>query len=368
MENIIIAHQTITDGDAIGHDIMGMYDLFTSLGYKVYICGEYCFEHLKSAQIKPINIKQFSVDDLLIYHHSIHWKEGERLLSNFKGKIIFRYHNITPPYYFRGFSDIHYQKCLQGIEQTKAFINLYNNSLWLGASEFNCLELHDHGLNPKMSLVVPPFNLLDNLKDVYPNFRVIDELIGSYENNVLFVGRVAPNKGHYHLIKTIKTYKDMYDSKIHLWIIGALDNNCRPYNEYISKLILKSGLGKNISMTGKVSIEDLKAYYLACDEFLCMSEHEGFCVPLIEAQKMLLPVITYGGSALEETAGKNQIVMNDFDYEFAAAALYTIFSDEKVRTFCNIHGIQNCTSRFSSNVIKNKFISALNMPTEGETV
>lgn len=368
MENIVIAHQTITDGDAIGHDIMGMYDLLTNLNYNVYIYGEYCFGRSESVRIKPSNIKRLSVDDLLIYNHSIYWENGEKLLSEFKGRIVFRYHNITPPDYFRDFSDTHYHKCHQGIEQTKKFIDSYNKCFWWGASEFNTVELQNYGLNPKMSLTVPPFNLLEKLDEIDPDFEVIDELIGSFDNNVLFVGRVTPNKGHEHLIRIIKRYKEMYDSKIHLWIIGVLDDSCNLYNEYIYNLIAKFGLKKNVTLTGKVSLEVLKAYYLACDEFICMSEHEGFCVPLIEAQKLMLPVITYGGSALSETAGDNQIVLKDYDYEFAAAAIYTIFSDKEVRDFCKKQGVRNYDSRFSPEAIKNKFISALNISTGGENV
>lgn len=368
MKNIIIAHQTVTDGDAIGHDILGMYDVLKSLNYNVYIYGENCFGRSNSLRIKSSNIKQFSDNDLLIYHHSIYWENGEKLLSDFKGKVVFKYHNITPPEYYRDFSDIHHLKCHQGIEQTKKLINSYNNCFWWGDSEFNSLELRSYGLNPNRCLIVPPFNVLDKLDEVDPNFEVIDELISSCDNNVLFVGRVAPNKGHEHLIKIIKTYNDIYNSKIHLWIIGAQDDSCKLYTNYIFNLVNVYDLQKKITLTGKVPVDVLKAYYIACDGFICMSEHEGFCVPLIEAQKLMLPVITYGGSALSETVGNNQIILDDFDYEFAAAALYTVFSDEEVTYFCKNHGIRNYTSRFTSDVIKNKFISALNMLKGSENI
>jgi hypothetical protein len=79
----------------------------------------------------------------------------------------------------------------------------------------------------------------------------------------------------------------------------------------------------------------------------------------------MLPVVTYGGAALRETAGINQIIMDSFDYTFAASALFTIFTDEKVRNFCKKHGRINVDSRFSSEKIKNKFLSEFARTVDG---
>jgi glycosyltransferase involved in cell wall biosynthesis len=209
--------------------------------------------------------------------------------------------------------------------------------------------------------VVPPFNVIDELDGIEPNFNLIDSIVNNKKNNILFVGRVAPNKGHMHLIETINAYKNMFDSNVHLWVVGALDtDNCKLYNEQLSALIKKHGLDNDITFSGKQPIENLKAYYLACDEFLCTSEHEGFCVPIIEAQKLMLPVISLGGTALSETVGKNQIILKNTDYDYAASALFTLFTDENIRKFCRNYGLINYNSRFTNAAIKEQFIYALN--------
>jgi glycosyltransferase involved in cell wall biosynthesis len=363
MTDVVIAHQTITEGDAIGHDIMGMYDTLTELGYNTSLYTEYSFGRSSqlrqsSSQLRGILGKE---DTILIYHHSIHWEAGEKAISNFRGKIIFRYHNITPPDFFRSFSDSHYYKCSMGIEQTKRLINRHKNAVWWSASEFNNTDLKEMGLEPNKCVVVPPFNVVEELDGVEPNFNLIDLIIDNKNNNVLFVGRVAPNKGHTHLIETINAYKNMFDSNVHLWIVGALDNdNSRLYNEHLKAQIRKNGLDDDITFLGKQPIENLKAYYLGCDEFLCTSEHEGFCVPIIEAQKLMLPVITLGNTALSETVGKNQIVLKNMNYDYAASAVFTLYTEEKIRKFCRKYGLINYDSRFTNAVIKERFVSALN--------
>jgi glycosyltransferase involved in cell wall biosynthesis len=363
MTDVVIAHQTIAEGDAIGHDIMGMYDALNELGYNASLYAEYCFG--RPCQLRRSSSKLRSIlskdDTILIYHHSIHWEAGEKVISKFKGKVIFKYHNITPPDFFRKFSDLHYYRCSRGIEQTKRLIEEHKNAIWWADSKFNNADLTRIGLEPDKCVVVPPFNLIDELDAIEPNFDLIDSLISNKKNNVLFVGRVAPNKGHTHLIETINAYKNTFDSNIHLWIVGALDNdNSRPYNDHLKNLIKEHGLDNDITFLDKQPIENLKAYYLGCDEFLCASEHEGFCVPIIEAQKLNLPVIIFWNTALSETVGRNQIVLKSRDYNYAASALYTVYTEEKIRKFCRKYGFFNYESRFKNSAIKEIFISALN--------
>lgn len=365
---IAIAHQTITDADAVGNDIMSMYHILKKNGYETNLIAEYFSENIRDLQMDTGNIHNFieNENSILIYHHSIFWDYGERLLERFKGKIIFKFHNITPPFFFKEYSYTDYQKCVNGIDQTQRYVIRHNNSQWWVDSTFNSVQLQQTGVEKERITVIPPFNRLEALEKIEPNFRIIDEIIKNKSNNVLFIGRVAPNKGHIHLIKVIKKYKEFYNSNIHLWVLGPIDQD--PHNSYYPQLsmrIKKFGLENNVSFVGKVPESDLKAYYLGCDELLCMSEHEGFCLPIIEAQRMMLPVVTYGGSALRETAGENQIILDTLDYSFAASALFTLYNDESVRNFCKKCGRMNVDSRFSSEKNCTKFFSAFELCMNG---
>ncbi|OPX65139.1 MULTISPECIES: glycosyltransferase [unclassified Methanoregula] len=364
LPTIAIAHQTIVDGDAIGNDILGMYSILRNQGYEVGLIAENLTNDLKGFQLNSRQHDRFmeNKNSVLIYHHSVYWKEGEEILNKFKGKTFFKFHNITPPHFFEKYSSFYYEICLQGMRQTDRLLKKFCHSFWWGDSEFNSRQLKAGGLKPEFSLTIPPFTQLEKLKNVEPNFSLIDSLIGNNCNNVLFVGRVAPNKGHIHLMKTLRNYKENYDNKIHLWLVGSMDQQeLQLYNIMLLDLIRKYNLKDSISFIDKISEKDLKSYYISCDEFLCMSEHEGFCVPIIEAQKFELPVIAHSGTALLETIGNKQIMFDTFDYDFSASALYTVFSDEKIQDFCRKYGSENVTSRFSQEIIQKKFLTAFQM-------
>jgi glycosyltransferase involved in cell wall biosynthesis len=361
MKSIVIAHQTVIDGDAIGNDILGMYSCLKHEGCDVSIFADNylgTFNSLKSQRIKSLKAAR-EPDTLVIYHHSIFWEGGREFLLKCRGKIIFKYHNVTPPEYFREYSSSLYEKCVKGIDQTKEFIQLFDGCLWAACSAFSGDDLARKGIDKQFLTIIPPFNALPLLDTIEPDYAIIQKLINNRKNNVLFVGRIAPNKGHINLIQSIKEYQEYYNDGVHLWIIGPFDESLKHYNLKLEKMVKDNDLENTITFTGKIPLNLIKSYYLACDEFLCMSDHEGFCVPIIEAQKMMLPVITTGSSALRETAGKNQIVMDESDSPFAASAIYTVYSEPFVRKFCQDHGLINVTSRFSNSIIRNQFLHAV---------
>ena len=80
--------------------------------------------------------------------------------------------------------------------------------------------------------------------------------------------------------------------------------------------------------TGKVSEEELKAYYETANLFLCMSEHEGFGVPLLEAMKMGVPVISYRSSAIPETMNGAGILVNEKNYAYIGALCNEVPTDK----------------------------------------
>lgn len=370
MKSVVIAHQTVVDGDAIGNDILGMYTCLKEEGYDVSIFAENylgTFYPLKSQRTKALKEIR-NPDSTMIYHHSIFWEGGREVLLNCRGKIMFKYHNITPPGFFRDYSSTLYEKCIRGIEQTKEFIQLFNKSMWVACSMFSADDLVRKGVDQQFVNIIPPFNTLPFLDSIEPDYAIIQELINNKKNNVLFIGRIAPNKGHINLIRTIHEYREHYDHRIRLWIIGPFDESLKNYTRKLEKMVRDQHLENTITFTGKIPLNSIKSYYLGCDEFLCMSEHEGFCVPIIEAQKMMLPVITTGSSALRETAGHDQIVLEDSDHNFAASALYTVYSEPAIRNFCQNHGLVNVTTRFSNSIIRDQFLRVIQHGAGGEMV
>jgi glycosyltransferase involved in cell wall biosynthesis len=368
MKSVVIAHQTVIDGDAIGNDILGMYSCLKNEGYDVSIFADYymgIFDSLKTERTRSLKAIR-EPNTIIIYHHSIFWEGGREFLLKCKGNIVFKYHNITPPVFFKKYSSLHFEKCTKGIEQTKEFIQTFSSAIWCSDSEFNSNDLMKQGAKKETIVTIPPFNQLQFLDQLEPDYDIISHLINNNKNNVLFIGRIAPNKGYIHLVNTISEYVQMYDGNIHLWMIGPFDNSLESYIRELNIVIKKRNLQNNITFTGKLPVEQVKGYYLACDEFLCMSEHEGFCVPIIEAQKMMLPVIASGTSAVPETAGENQLLLSDFDYSFAASALYTLYTEKRIKRFFQKNGLKNVTERFSSTIIGSRFMKLIQNISLGE--
>ena len=130
---------------------------------------------------------------------------------------------------------------------------------------------------------------------VRPIPRIRGELSDRKNPRVLFVGRLSPNKKQEDILKTFSVYQKYYQPAAALCLIGP--QNFDSYTRRLEDLIRQLGIN-SVEMPGKVSDAALRAYYQTSDLFLCLSEHEGFCVPLMESFYFDLPVIAYRAAAV----------------------------------------------------------------------
>ena len=148
--------------------------------------------------------------------------------------------------------------------------------------------------------------------------------------NILFVGRVAPNKCQQDLISMLYAYKKMYSDPVRLILAG----NGGGMEKYVARLKCYAdnlGLNADVVFTGQISFPAILAYYSTADCFVCMSEHEGFCVPLAEAMCFDVPILAYSCCAVPGTLGGTGILLQDKDPSVAAAYLHEILNDEALR-------------------------------------
>ena len=339
---IVILHQTIADRDAIGNDIYHMYNILK----KNHECFIYC-NYLLSDRFIAIdrnNLNEIISDknNLIIYHHSIYWEEGEDILKEADAKLIFKYHNITPELFFENYYETYYRLCSSGREQTRRLNEGYRECLWMGASAYNLKDITAY-----RKAVVPPFNNVEGWNSITPDNKVLKSLVESNNINLLFVGRIAPNKGHKFLIKVVKDYIENYDSNICVNFIGKKDDSLRSYNVELTHLIDYYDLNDKVNFTGEVSDNVLLSYYLGSDFFVCCSEHEGFCIPIIEAQFTRLPVIARKAGAVEETLGLNQVVSENDVREYSAG-IKVLTENIAYKEFVIENGFKNYRERFSN--------------------
>ena len=304
-------------------------------------------------------IRKFLKDphDILIYHYSMGWNIGLELLHDLNCRTVVKYHNITPPEFFAGLSIDYETVCRQGREQVKD-IATANCDLYLADSQYNAEELIHEGADRSKCVVVAPFHHIEKLAQLAPDTSVLDQYVNSTVN-ILMVGRVAPNKGHASLIETLAVYNHQYHGRARLLIVGKEAPQLASYSRWLRQLATTKGLDGSVVFAGGVSDEQLKAYYLAADFFMLTSEHEGFCVPLVEAMAMKVPIIAFASSAIPATIGDAGLVWQERNPYLLAASIDYLNRDESLSAALGLMGRRRYEQVFNNDRLAEEFTRAL---------
>ncbi|MGH9069175.1 MAG: glycosyltransferase [Acidimicrobiales bacterium] len=242
--------------------------------------------------------------------------------------LVVDYHNVTPASYFRPW-DAQVAGALTLARAQLDFLAA-RCALGIGDSSFNRDELDERGYAP--TDVVPILLDLDSLGGE-PDRATLDRLArakGDGGADWLFVGRLAPNKAQQDLVKALAAYRSVYDPKARLHLVG------RPatpgYADGLRRLAAGAGLVDAVELVDQgISHRSLVAYYRSADVLVSASEHEGFCVPLLEAMYHGVPVVAYGAAAVPETLGAAGLLLDDKSPVTVAAAVHRVLSDQDLR-------------------------------------
>jgi len=149
--------------------------------------------------------------------------------------------------------------------------------------------------------------------------------------NFLFVGRIAPNKKIEDHIRLAEHYKRYVDSFYRFIFVGRYDVVPRYYAMVRALMTDYRLLHERFIFTGPVSDEELAAYYRHAAVYISLSEHEGFCAPLLEAMAADVPVLAYSAAAVPETLGGAGVQFAPKDLEYAAELAGMLAFDDDVR-------------------------------------
>jgi glycosyltransferase involved in cell wall biosynthesis len=315
---------TLGYGDAIGHEVLGIQRVLRAAGFKSDIFVETADPRVEDLTRDYREMPGCSTpDDILIHHFSIK-SRASRVAFALPGRMILIYHNITPPEYFVDVHDDLVELCYLGRRELSAYAPRVQ--LALGDSEFNRRELETAGFTPTGVLpVVPDFSHLD----VAPNRLTAGSFDDEYVN-VLFVGRVVPNKKIEDVIRLFDAYQRHHNRRSRLLIVGSF-GGFEHYYAMLQEFVARRGV-RNVHFTGHISNEELAACYDVADVFLCASEHEGFCVPLVEAFYKQIPVLAFAASAVPATMDGAGILYDRKDEIQVAALIDAIVDGEALRT------------------------------------
>ena len=358
MTRVALASQCVMEADAVSHDILGMYRALNDAGHDVTIFAN-------DWRGRVPGIRRFSQihrwlkkpDAVLIYHHSMGWDAGLELVNRSSCKRVVKYHNVTPPEFFEGIHHDYAHVCRLGRSQLSALARA-GCDRYLSDSAYNRDELLHLGASVDSSVVVPPFHLIDRLKVIEADLGVLD-VYRDGRTNILTVGRVAPNKGHRALLEAFAAYHYEYNRHSRLLIVGKEDDRLGIYTRALRLRVLELGLESAVVFTGPVSVAALKSYYLAADVFVTTSDHEGFCVPLVEAMALKLPIVALGTTAIPATVGTAGLVLEESDPALFAASIHRIVTTERDRQILGDLGETRYRAHFSLERIRENFLAAM---------
>lgn len=312
----IAIHQfspTANYGDGVTNGMFYMQKILQDAGFESHIYAERYDDRLEGKILSYKNIEKENKEQILFIHYSIFYDFSVWMDAlNIKKHMI--YHNITPAEFFKDNPHL-YKMCKEGREILPKLKEKFDG--YIGDSELNSQELEGVGYENVHTIPL----LIDVDKKVSHPFDAdyFDEIVQDF--SIMFVGRVAPNKAQHDLVKIAKEYK-RYNSDFKFYIIGGTTDIA--YENRLKEEILQNDLAQNVILTGKISDEKLYAHYRAASAFVCMSEHEGFGIPLVEAMLFGVSVIAFNSSNIKSTLNGGGILFDEKNHNYIAATINLI--------------------------------------------
>jgi glycosyltransferase involved in cell wall biosynthesis len=309
-------------GDAIGNDARNIRAALREWGYTSEIFVNDLDPKLAQEAVSYREFGRYAERDSgLLLHHSIGGPVSEAALRA-RAKRMIVYHNITPAQFFAPYDEQMARLCAEGRAGLRGMRSEF--ALALADSAYNAAELEALGFaRVRVLPILVSFAELD--LPACP--RTLRELEGD-ERKVLFVGRVVPNKKQDDLV-TAFAYYQRINPRSRLYLVGGYGPEER-YYQAVQERIRETG-ATGVVMTGKVSQEELNAYYRRADLFVSMSEHEGFGVPLVEAMHFGVPVLAYRAAAVPETLGGAGVLFGEKRYAEIAEMMDLLMEEEGLR-------------------------------------
>ena len=338
--------------DAIGNHVLQLQALLRARGYGTEIFYEHLDPRL-SGQARPYleADPRPDPDRLILYHASTHTEMNDWLVAAARAGqgIVVDYHNMTPAEYFAAWEPLASRSMQDGRRQLAELAPHLAGAV--ADSGYNAADLATFAAPPA---VVCPI-LLD--LDEYHQPPDPDVAAGLAAHPLwLFVGRVAPNKCQHDVIAAFAAYRRLYAPQSRLAIVGGVTSP--RYQRALERLADDLEITDAVDFTGSLPFPALLAYFARADVFVCLSEHEGFCVPVIEAMELGLPVVAYSAAAVTETVADAGVLLEDKDPLLVATAVDRVLADASLTASVAEKGRVRAAS-FSLPVTRERWVEAL---------
>ncbi len=314
---------SIAFGDAVSNDCFELQRLFWSRGIRSEIFTEDARPEVRAFVRGWRDLEGEKGDDAMLL---IHVSMGHEILDQLDGIVLPKavvYHNITPAEYFHGLNPHGEHYSGLGREQLRRLAGIC--AFGFADSEFDRAELAEAGF--ARTAVVPI--LYDwSTFDVAPDARVVERLAAS-GTAIVAVGQILPQKAVHDVVRAFARYREG-DAGARLYLVGNHAHSAG-YLDRVRDEIRSLSLDGSVELTGSVPTEQLVAYYRGADAFVTLSEHEGFCVPLLEAMRAEVPIVAHAAGAIPETLGDAGLLLGEKSPEPVADAISRVVGDAVLR-------------------------------------
>jgi glycosyltransferase involved in cell wall biosynthesis len=311
-------------GDAIGDSARRMRDLLRGMGHESELYALTIDDELRD-DVRPFRHPSARAGDVTILHFALPSPMTEPFTA-LQGVRVLQYHNVTPAGFFAGYDAALFRLATLARQELATLIGRVD--LALGVSEYNRRELESIGFAPTgvMPLAVDAARVARRV-----HRPALEQLLDDEFVNFLFVGRIAPNKKIEDHIKLAEHYKRYVDAFYRFIFVGRYDAVPRYYSTIRALMSEYRLLNERFIFTGPVPDEELAVYYQRAAVYISLSEHEGFCAPLLEAMAADVPILAYSAAAVPETLGGAGVQFAPKDLEQAAELLGALAFDDDLR-------------------------------------
>lgn len=311
-------------GDAVGDSARRVRDLLRGLGHQSDVFALTIDDDLHG-DVRPFADPASRQGELTIFHFALVSPMTAEFAQLPRGRIL-QYHNVTPAHFFGPWDPAMFRLAELSRDDLRSLAG--RTDIALGDSDYNRQELERLGFTN-----TGVFPIAVDLSRVTSPIKrpALEAVLDDGLQNFLFVGRIAPNKKIEDHIRLAEVYKRYVDERYRFIFVGKTDGVPRYYN-MVRALIAEFQMPPDrFIFTGPVPDEELAVYYRTASVYLSLSEHEGFCVPLLEAMAADVPVLAYASSAVPDTLGGAGISFTPKDLEFAAELLGELAFNDQLR-------------------------------------
>jgi len=297
-----------------------------------------------------------AADALVIYHFCDGWPELEEWLFKHCGNLVVRWHNNTPPWFIAKYAPGFAERSTRGFTSIIRLAQRSNCRFWCN-SLFTARQLRILGIDVGRSHVV------------YPASRYLDYGVPTATKNVereddrtliLFVGRIVPHKGHRHDLLTAAYLQHRLGIPSRVILPGRADPGLHEYTSEIADLA--ATLSVELSLPGEVGADELDGLYRNATVFLCLSEHEGFGLPIFEAMRVGVPTVSWSNTGIAELVHGHPLSHRELSPRWFAAAIAAL-QDSELRSHILRWQEEYVLRSYTKDIVSAQVLSALDTNT-----